>query len=129
MSNRPRWWLQMATDPRTCTVGRCGWQPPVDVYRTVSGWLVKFDLAGVQPTDLRIDCEGSYVRVVGQRRDLAARRTLASYSLEINYNRFERSVRLPGDIECGSMRTEFENGMLLIWLETASDSEQRGRQS
>ena len=30
------------------------WQPSADVYRTKDGWLVKFDLAGVQIGDVTV---------------------------------------------------------------------------
>lgn len=29
------------------------WQPPADIYRLARGWLVKFELAGVRPEDVR----------------------------------------------------------------------------
>ncbi len=118
MANEPPWWTRVVSDPRCCAAEASTWQPSVDVYRTLAGWLVKFDLAGVRPTDIEISRQGCLLRVAGQRRDLTARRALASYSLEISYNRFERAVRLPADIERSAMRTEFEQGMLLIWLES-----------
>ena len=121
MQKRPLWWIRAVSDPQACAASRSTWQPNVDIYRTAAGWLAKFDLAGVRPADVEILREGAWLRVRGQRRDLTARRALASYSLEINYNQFERAVRLPAEIEQAAMRTEFEEGMLLVWLEATAD--------
>jgi len=45
------------------------WVPPVDVYRTNRGWILKFDLAGVQVEDVRITVRGRRITIDGVRRD------------------------------------------------------------
>ena len=30
------------------------WRPAADIYRTRTGWLIKYDLAGVRPEDIEI---------------------------------------------------------------------------
>lgn len=92
------------------------WRPAADVYRTNKGWLVKLDLAGVNPADIRLECQDSVVVVSGMRRDATVHQSLSSYSMEISYNRFERRLDLPGRIEAGGITTEYQDGMLLIWV-------------
>ena len=54
--------------------GTCrAWEPAVDVYRTVEGWVVKFDLAGVDPEDLSVKIVGHTLVVTGTRRDRTLR--------------------------------------------------------
>ncbi len=93
------------------------WHPAADVYRTPRGWLVKFDLAGVPPTDLQLERSGRRLTVSGSRRDALVQQGLCSYSLEIKYNRFERSVELPAEIDAAQIATEYRDGMLLVWLD------------
>jgi HSP20 family protein len=93
------------------------WQPPVDVYQTDKGWLVKFDLAGVCPQELELERSGSSLRVCGMRRDVLLAEGQRPYSLEIAYNRFERTVELPDVIEPMSVSTEYIDGMLVVRLE------------
>ena len=45
------------------------WHPATDVYRTRDGWLIKFELAGVQPEDIDLTVQGRMLRVRGTRRD------------------------------------------------------------
>ncbi len=36
------------------------WQPRVDVHRTQDGWLIKVELAGVRPDEIRSRCRRAY---------------------------------------------------------------------
>lgn len=121
MAKGPRWWLRSTVTPYPSGESTGCWEPAADVYRTRTGWLVKFDLAGVRHTDdVQIERRGNTLRLVGQRRDSTVHHGLASYSLEICYNRFERRVRLPTDIESAKIRTEYDQGMLLVWIDTSA---------
>jgi HSP20 family protein len=102
---------------------RC-WSPRADVYRTPTGWLVKFDLAGVDPADVQVEASRSQIRVAGVRRDHYVEKGFRHHSMEISYSRFERTVRLPSETEVWSVRTEYREGMLIVILDT--DGEARG---
>ncbi|RMF44441.1 MAG: Hsp20/alpha crystallin family protein [Planctomycetota bacterium] len=96
------------------------WAPAADVYRTPQGWLVKFDLAGINPSELELERSGRHLVIRGVRRDVMVHAGLQTYSLEISYNRFERAVGLPCDIQSTSLSTEYRDGMLLVWLNDTS---------
>jgi HSP20 family protein len=96
------------------------WCPAADVYQTPRGWLVKLDLAGVNPSEVRLERRGSALLITGTRRDALVQQDFSSYSLEISYNRFERHVELPADIESAEIQVEYRDGMLLVWLNTRS---------
>ena len=49
---------------------RTEWQPSVDVYRLHDGWLLKYELAGIRPSDVQLVIRGRVVTVRGVRRDL-----------------------------------------------------------
>lgn len=93
------------------------WQPAVDVYRDRSGWVCKFDLAGVGPDDLEIRASDGMLILSGVRRDRCAGEGMRGYSLEIAYSRFERTVQLPcGELDRASITSEFRDGMLLVTI-------------
>jgi HSP20 family molecular chaperone IbpA len=50
----------------------------------------------------------------GERYDWSIDEVRHSYSLEIAYNRFERTLRLPCEIDPHEIKTEYRDGMLLI---------------
>jgi len=102
------------------TEARCAqkscWIPQADVYQGARGWLVKFDLAGVRPEDVTVSFDGSRLTVSGIRRDLFVEEGYSSYSIEISYSRFERTVTLSGEARPSGVTTEYHDGMLLVWV-------------
>ncbi len=100
---------------------RGAWCPSADVYRDMKGWLVKFDLAGVRSEDIQLNLNGRYLTIEGIRRDWSIQKGQQPYSMEIDYNRFARSVELPSNVENAQITTEYQDGMLLVWLQLESD--------
>ena len=100
-----------------CPLETC-WSPRADVYRGAYGWLIKFDLAGVQPEDIRVSFDGTALSVSGIRRDLFVEETYNSYSMEISYSRFERKIRLSDESRFARVATEYRDGMLLVKVTT-----------
>ncbi len=90
------------------------WQPSVDIYRAGAGWLVKFDLAGVRPADIEVELDGQRLTVRGVRRDWTILEGQQAYSMEIAYNRFERNVELPLNVEVSRFVSEYRDGMFLV---------------
>ena len=108
----PSWFL-----PASQAFHQAGFTPPVDIYRLARGWLLKFDLAGVRPQDVEVVIRGCQVTVRGVRRDWLIEEGVASYSMEIAYNSFARTIDLPCDVDVAEVQTEFRDGMLLVRLE------------
>jgi len=93
------------------------WRPATDVYRTPDGWLVKFELAGVEPQDVELTVHGRALRIRGRRRDCCLEPGCRQVHMEIAYSRFERQVELPGDLQYVRIATEFRHGMLLVRIQ------------
>jgi HSP20 family protein len=98
------------------------WQPRADVYRIPGGWLVKLELAGVRPEDVRLETETSALRVRGMRRDDCPCHGRDCHRLEIAYSRFERTLELPGISESVEMTTTYLDGMLTVRIVTEGRS-------
>jgi HSP20 family protein len=113
MRNNPRINSIFFSTEAHCTQKNC-WSPQADVYHSPSGWVVKFDLAGVRPEDIAVSFDGSRLSVSGIRRDLFVEEGYNSYSMEISYSRFERTIRLSGAIKPARVITDYRDGMLLV---------------
>ena len=118
MSNELSQLMHALLHPAVESYARAHWSPPVDIYRTRSGWLVKFDLAGVARSDLQLALSGRHLTVRGRRRDwcVEAGAACSAYSMEITYSEFERTVELPGEVEHLRVITDYRDGMLLVQL-------------
>ncbi len=90
------------------------WRPSVDIYRTRSGWLLKFDLAGVSMDDIRVEVRGCRITVSGVRRDWLLEEDASYYSMEIAYNRFERTIELPCQFSDPRISLEGKQGLLIV---------------
>jgi HSP20 family protein len=92
------------------------WQPSVDAYRTADGWLLKYELAGVLPEEVRVTVSGRVVAVQGIRRDVRIEERRQSHCMEISYNEFQRALELPCDLEEMAVTTDYRDGMLIVRL-------------
>ena len=110
--------IQSLLAPSDPPVQSIVWRPPADVYRIRGGWLVKFDLAGVRPEDIRLRVCGRQLTVEGTRRDWQIDEGQSHYSMEISYSQFQRSIELAGDLEQARVSTDYRDGMLLVRLLT-----------
>lgn len=92
------------------------WQPSVDVYRLADGWLLKYELAGVRPDEIQLSSRDRYLTLRGQRRDMRVEESQRSYSMEISYNQFERTIELPCELDKMDVETDYRDGMLVVRL-------------
>ena len=90
------------------------WKPAVDVYRTGYGWMLKFDLAGVQVEDVRVEVQGRRVLVSGIRRDSIVEEGCSYYVMEISYDRFQRTVEMPSSLDNARKIVEARDGILMV---------------
>jgi HSP20 family protein len=97
------------------------WCPAADVYRTHDGWIVKVDLAGIEPADIQITLDGPLLRISGLRRDGTCGEGISHYQLEITYSRFEKMIQFPRSIEHASIDRDYHDGLLILRLHEETD--------
>jgi HSP20 family protein len=107
--------------PSTASYCDVAWSPAADLYRTVRGWIVKLDLAGIDPQEVSVKIEGRRLRVQGTRRDCVIDEGCHYYSLEIAYSRFERDFEFPVDLGQAYVTTDYEKGMLLVRIQLGEE--------
>ena len=82
------------------------WRPAADIYRTRTGWLAKFDLAGIDPQEIHIGVEGRCLCVHGVRR--AGR--LADLKLDFHFNSGEENPTATGNHAASFIRRSGQHG-------------------
>ena len=112
--------VQSFFDISSESFGDACWCPSVDVYRGRDSWLVKFDLAGVRADDVQFRVQNRHLIVQGIRRDFSVLEDQQAYSMEISYNRFQRSVELPIDLTHARICSEYRDGMYLVLITPGS---------
>jgi len=92
------------------------WYPAADVYQTPDGWVVKVELAGVEPDDMEITIHGSELFIAGSRKDRSCAAGVSYQQMEITYSNFEKTLRFPVPLKGATVEHVFENGLLIINL-------------
>jgi HSP20 family protein len=101
------------------------WQPAVDIYRSQTGWILKFDLAGVRLEDVHVHVTKSSVTVSGVRRDsLMEEAGCCHYSMEIIYSHFQRTIELPDDLQKAKFRLDYRDGILYVRISVNQKKEE-----
>lgn len=92
-------------------------QPAMDVYETEKALIVRFELAGVRGGDLRVTVDGDLVRVSGVRTaPPPGEEVLRLHQMEIGFGPFERSLRLPVEVDRDGVTANLEEGILTVTL-------------
>ena len=92
------------------------WQPDVDVFETEDAFVVRAELAGVRRGDLRVTVDGEVLRVRGIRAGGGAR-AVRLHQMEIATGPFERSLRIPSEVDRERVTAHLEDGLLTVTME------------
>lgn len=98
------------------------WKPPADIYQIDSEWILRLELAGVEPEDIEVTVDGPALTVTGVRRD-SFTSGCSFHKLEISYSRFYRTIPFPFDLRSAQIRKEYHHGMLLIRIQPGVEDE------
>ena len=104
---------------RPINMGTVSTMPAIDMYQNEDDLIVKAVMPGLTKEDVDITVTEDVLTLRGEfksNEDDAG----ANYHLrEQRYGVFERSLRLPTDVEIDKAKAEFENGILTITLPKA----------
>jgi HSP20 family protein len=105
---------------------RVGFTPQVDVYYygDPPKAVIKADLAGIESADLSIEVRDRVLVISGERkaRDTEGR---VYQQIEVEHGRFHREIQLGAEVDAGSARATYENGILRVELPVAQPGESR----
>lgn len=87
--------------------------PAMDAYFADGHFVVRLDLAGVDPKAVEILVGGNALVIRGERKAPEVPRDDV-VSLGIPYGRFERTVTLPTGLEVNQVRAQWRDGILEI---------------
>lgn len=96
--------------------GEIPYRPPVDLYETLEGLVLRLEIPGVAKEDLAVDLAGQELVVRGRRRPSPPPQVTRVLAYEINYGSFERSFLLPIPINPDGVRAFYTDGILEVQL-------------
>jgi len=76
--------------------------------------VVRFEVAGVKGEDLRVNVEGSVLRLRGVRRSRPTATIARLQQMEISFGPFEREIVVDAGFDADGVRARLEDGFLEV---------------
>jgi HSP20 family protein len=97
------------------------WMPAVDIIDTPDAFLLKAELAGMQPEDVHIELEDDVLTIKGERHQEERPESEQYQSTEWHYGAFQRSITLPHSVRREAIEATYENGVLEVRVPKAAE--------
>ncbi|SRR5579871_5506777 len=102
-----------------------GAYPPLNVFENDHGAVVVAEMAGLDPSQVNIGCQGRTLTIRGERKPREAGNGVAYHRRERSFGEFSRSLQLPEDYDLEKAEAKYENGLLIIRVPKAEAAKPR----
>ena len=93
--------------------------PAIDLYQDDEKVVVRAALPGLKAEDVQISVTGDMLTLRGEFKLVNDPKDVTYHLREQHYGAFERSLRLPAEVQTDKSKADFENGVLTISLPKA----------
>ncbi len=90
------------------------WKPATDAFETQDSFVVQFDLAGLDPSQIEVLADEHSLLVRGIRKENRGEGKKHFHKMEIRVGPFARRVPLSVDVDPGSATATYRNGFLFV---------------
>ena len=90
------------------------WRPPVDIYETGEGIVLKIELPGVKKDDVSVEIKDNVLTIKGERLLDPAIEDENYYRKERSFGKFNRSFSLQQLIKPDLIKASFKDGVLTV---------------
>jgi HSP20 family protein len=94
--------------------GRGTWAPAIEVSQNEGKFLVRAELPGLKPEDVKLELTDDAIVLEGERKEEHEETRSGRHMTERRYGQFYRSIPLPEGASADQARARFENGVLEI---------------
>lgn len=96
--------------------GERGWVPSVDLVRKDDELVLKADLPGIKPDEVKITVEDDVLTVSGEHEEKKAEERENFVRRERRYGSFSRSLSLPRGVKAEDIEATTEDGVLDVTI-------------
>ena len=94
------------------------WTPSVELTQQDGNLVVRAELAGLKPEDVKLEITDDAIVLEGERKDEREENKGGLHVTERRYGRFYRAIPLPDGAKTDEARARFENGVLEVTIPT-----------
>jgi HSP20 family protein len=92
------------------------WAPAVDVSETADNLVVRTEVPGISPDDIKVSLVGNNLIIKGEKKQEKEEKEENYYRMERSYGSFARTIPLPCEIVEDKVEAKYKNGVLTITL-------------
>jgi HSP20 family protein len=92
------------------------WTPAVDVERDNGNIVVRADVPGIKPEEVKIEVEDDILTVSGEHEERTEEKDKHFLRRERRYGSFSRSMALPPGVEAKKIKAKTHNGVVEVTI-------------
>lgn len=93
-----------------------GWTPAIDVVREDGHLVVRADLPGIKPEEVKIEVDDDILTVSGEHEETKEGKDKQYVRRERRYGSFSRSMRLPAGVDVKEIGAKTHNGIIEVTI-------------
>ncbi len=101
-----------------------GVYPPINIFEKGGDLVLVAELPGIKKEDLQLQVKGNTVRLAGERT-INYGEKISYHRIERNSSKFDRTLKLPINVEADQVKAEYKDGLLVISLPRAEGDKPR----
>lgn len=102
-----------------------GWSPSVDLVKRDDHLVLRADLPGIKPDEVKIEVEGGVLTVSGEHREEKKEEKEHYMRRERRFGSFSRSMILPRGIQADDIEAKCEDGVLEVTIPAPKGEEKQ----
>ncbi len=99
--------------------------PTVNTREDEKAYHIEVDLPGVKKDDIHVDIADGVLTISGERKFKKEVKEKDYYKVESSFGKFERSFRLPDDVNEEDIKAESKDGVLEVTLPKVQKEEKK----
>jgi HSP20 family protein len=115
---------RVASDWMGGSTAGSGSYPPINVFQQGDDLVAIVELPGVDKGDLNIQVKNNTIRIAG-RKSITFPEGVSAHRRERVWGDFDRTIAIPMQIEADSIKAEYNNGMLALFIPRAERDKPR----
>ncbi len=92
------------------------WSPTVDISETENQYEVNAEVPGLKKEDIKLSVEDNVLTLSGERKVEKETDKKNYHRIERVYGKFERSFRLPKEVDAENIKASYKNGVLTVHI-------------
>ena len=93
-----------------------GWTPAVDVVEDEDKLVVRADVPGIEPEEVRIDVDDDILTISGEHEETTEEKDKRFVRRERRYGSFSRSMRMPPGVDPDAIEASSRNGVVEVTI-------------